>query len=366
MKRILALLLAFIMIAGVAGCSFLQPQPEPTEPTEPSVMAPPEPVQKTIHVLLPAAGEGWDADAAAQAMIAVEALQAEGVFLVETATYETPEQQAQLLADIAAKSTGDGSIGVVTMPASAETDFSQLLEANVAYALAGEIPQAAAAGSVANVYHDQYAIGAAAAAYLVSKGLEEGDKVLLISGLSDEEALRTEGFKLYLQGKLASEGEVIADSWASLSSIVYSDMQGTTREDAKNYFVSYMDSSSNAKTKYIAAWDDTYVLGILDALAGEEMDSDRKETFLKQTPNVTGFGGKKELCDLLSGAAPAENLSAFESVATIAHNADILQKAVQSMAAYFAGAVVEQDQPQSILWVRNQTVTTEAAQEAAQ
>ena len=357
MKTILALLLALIMTVGLMGC--MQPEPEETQPTEPSVMAPPEPVKKTIHILLPMTAEGWDGAAAAQAQTAAKALQEEGNYEIVTASYGSAEQQTQLLADIAAQSSKDGSVGVVTMPLAGELDaaLAGLLEANVAYALAGTIPEAAASGSVANVQYDQHAIGAAAAAYLVSQGLEEGDKVLILAGLSDEEALRTEGFKLYLQGKIQHEGGTIADSWSSLSSIVYSDMQGTTREDAANYFVSFMDSSSNAKTEYIAAWDDAYVLGILDALEGGEIDADRKATFLDRTPHLTGFGGSKDLCDVLSGAVTMESAASFGSIATIAHSTDLLQLAVQAMADYFAGNVVEQDQTQPITWIDAENVS---------
>ena len=361
MRRILAFLLVFLMIAGLAGCSLLQPKPEPTEPTEPSVMAPPEPVKKTIHVLLPMTVEGWDGAVGMQAQAAAKALQEEGNYEIITANYGSSEQQAQLLADIAAQSSKDGSVGVVTMPLAGELDaaLAGLLEANVAYALAGTIPQAAAAGSVANVQYDQHAIGAAAAAHLVSKGMEEGDKVLLLAGMSEEEAQRTEGFKLYLQGKIQHEGETIADSWSSLSSIVYSDMQGTTREDAKNYFVSFMDSSSNAKTKYIAAWDDAYVLGILDALEGDEIDAERRQTFLERAPHLTGFGGSKDLCDVMSGTVPMECTASLGSIATMNHSADLLKLAVQAMADYFAGTVVEQDQTQPIVWVSGETVSKE-------
>ena len=51
MKRRLALLLALVMVFGMAACS--KPEPESTEPTVPPTQAPTEPVRKTIHILLP-------------------------------------------------------------------------------------------------------------------------------------------------------------------------------------------------------------------------------------------------------------------------------------------------------------------------
>lgn len=350
MKKILALLLAFVMVCSLAGC--MRQEDEQTQPTEPSVMAPPEPVKKTIHVLLPATVEGWEGAASQQALLAIDSMKAEGKFEIVTDVYGSYEQQTELLSQIAAQSTGDGSHAVVTMPISPEVDavFADLLEANVAYALANFIPAGAEAASVTNVQYDQKAIGAAVAAYMVSQGLEEGDKVLILAGLSDEEAQRTEGFKLYLQGKIEHEGAPIAHSWSSLSSIVYSDMQGTTREDAENYFVSFMDSSANAKTKYIAAWDDAYVLGILDALEGDAIDADRKETFLERTPYLTGCGGSQVMLDVLTGTPVYSSMDSFGGIQTVVLSTDLLKIAVETMAAHLDGTVVLQDNTQPIVW----------------
>ena len=152
MKKVIAVLLALALAVSMAACS-----PPAAEEAAPAETKPPfevEPVQKVIHVVLPAAQEGWDAAAAAEAKLAVEELLAEGAVRVETAQYENPEQQIAILEEIAAKSAGDGSLAVVTMPASQNMDavFEKLLEANVAYALAETIPAGAEAASVAYVY----------------------------------------------------------------------------------------------------------------------------------------------------------------------------------------------------------------------
>ena len=374
MKKILAMILVLAMIFGLMGC-MIGKEAEP-EATEPPTQAPTEPVTKVIHVLLPTAAEGWEGAAGAKVQTAAEALQAEGTFDVRITAYTTPEEQIKLLEDIAAQSPRDGSQAVVTMPVSsvsadiaAETEdaaeaapvddtaqkleaaLAALTEANVSYALAGRIPETAEAASVANVCYDQRSIGAAAAAYMTAQGLTQKQNVVIIQGLSQEEAERTEGFKLYLQGKLAVDGQTIETPWTSLENIIYSDMQGATQDSAEIYFDTYMDSKDHADTKYIAAWDDAYVLGVLEALEGETMDSKIKKTFLEGKPVITGFGGSQAMLDVLSGNSQYTNLESFGGIQTMVCAQELMKLALEAMAAYLNGAVVEQDQTQPIIWI---------------
>ena len=372
MKRILAFVLVLAMMFGLMGCMIGKEEAAEEEPTTvPTTVPPTEPPRKVIHVLLPGDTEGWLAAAAAGARAEAEALQAAGNFDVNITVYTTAEEQIRLLEEIAAQSPKDGTHGVVMMPvpvqaavtddqsaepvedptAKLEAALAALVEANVAYALADWVPEAASAASVANVCYDQRQIGAAAAAYLVEKGLTQKKRVVIIQGMSEEEAARTEGFKLYLQGKMEVNGKTIQKAWTSLSNIVYSDMQGTTKDSAETYFDTYMESKDHADTKYIAAWDDVYVLGVMEALEGETIASKIKKTFLKGKPVVASCGGSQVMLDLLAGKSEYSNLKSFGGIQTMAYSQDLLKLALQAMAAYFGDTVVEQDQTQPITWI---------------
>ena len=341
MKRILAIVLALVMLLSLAGCSFGKPEEEPTVPT---MVPPTEPAQKVLHILLPDT-----MDAQAMGLADVQAQNTD----VKIVTYADAQAQTALLNEIAAQSPKDGTHGVVTIPASREMAdvFTALTDANVAYALADTIPTGAEAASVANVCYDQRLIGAAAAAYLVANGLTQDQKVVIIQGLSEEEAERTEGFKLYLQGKLEVDGKTIDEAWTSMASIIYSDMQGESQDSAEVYFDTYMESSDHADTKYIAAWNDAYVLGVMEALEGETIDAKIKQTFLEGKPFITGCGGAQTMVDVLAGNSQYSNLAAFGGIQTIACSQDLLKLAVEAMAAYLDGAVVQQDQTQPITWI---------------
>ena len=368
MKRLIAILLALVMTLGLYACGQqTSVETEPTEPTPPPTMAAYEPNPKTIHVLVPATVEGWDGSAAQAAIDLAEKIQAEGSITVVTDEYGSVEQQIQRLEDIAAAGPNDGSVGVVLMPAGdgVEEALQKLLEANVSYALAENIPESAAGASVANVYYDHRQIGAAAAAYLVNMGLTQKNDVVVLEGLSDEDALKTEGFQLYLQGKLSVDGKAIETPWTDFSTVAYSDMEETTREGAKTYFETYMEDGDRAWTGYFASWDDDYILGMVDALNDGHITSRNRNRLFDMEPVVTGFGAGTELRALLAeeeqpAAEDAQDteekpevlyVEDFRSINSLVYDPGMLAQALQAMADYMAGSVVEQDQPLNVEWM---------------
>ena len=352
MKRLIACILALIMILSMSACA--KQQEASVEETKPAEV-PVEPAKKVIHVLVPADQEGWQAKAAAAATEAAETIKATGKHNVVVNTYADAADQKKLLEDLAAQSTKDGSLGVVLMPAAADMEeaLAKLLEANVSYALADTILPVAAAASVANVSYDQQMIGAAVAAWMVQEGLTEDQKVVFVQGASEAETLRAEGFCLYLQGKLDYEGKLIEAPWTGLNNIVYSQMQGQIRESAEAYFTTYMNDADHADTKYLVAWEDTYVLGILDALKGDGIDEDYKAEFLEGKPVVATCGGSQAIVDVLK--TPGENI--FGKLQMVSYSADLLKIAVEAMAAYFDGTVMPQENIQSIAWINAENVS---------
>ena len=180
--------------------------------------------------------------------------------------------------------------------------------------------------------------------------LAEQEELMGLHIVADD--LRTQGFKQYLQGKLAYDGKLIEKSWSSVKNLVYSDMQGTTQESAETYFQTYMDSAEHAATRYIVAWDDTYALGVLEALEGANISESVKKTFLEGKPVMASVGGNEALSQVLSGTNPNyTNIASFEQIRSIQYSQNLLADALTAMCDYFAGQVVEQDQIQPIQWM---------------
>lgn len=369
MKKLIVCLLALAMVLGLCACA--EPEPVPTEATEPPTMAPYEPSPKMIHLLVPENAEDWEAAAVQAAQAKADELNAAGT-AVTVSTYADAQAQIKLLEDIATQSPQDGSVGVVLMPASEEVAdaLQKLLDANVSYALADNIPAAAAGASVANVHYDHYQIGAAAAAYLVNAGLTQKNDIVILQGFSDQDAQKTEGFKLYLEGKREVDGKTIETPWTDFSTISYSDMETADREGAKGYFETYMEDADQSYTGYFAAWDDQYILGMLDALEDEHISKTNRNHLFSMDPTLTGFGTDAELMQLLTPEEPEETeqtdddtdtpkdaddpkytyLEDFSDINSMCYDANMLQMALQAMADYMAGNVVEQEQLQSVQW----------------
>lgn len=329
-------------------------------------------------MLIPEAGEGWAAEAAAAARAKAEELTSAGI-AVTVQTYTDDAAQAKLMEEIAAAGPNDGSVGVALMPAgeAAVAALQTLLDANVSYALAENIPAEAAGASVANVYYDHRQIGAAAAAYLVKMGLTQKNDVVVLEGLSDADALKTEGFQLYLQGKLPVDGETIETPWTDFSTVAYSDMEETTRQGAKTYFETYMEDGDRAWTGYFAAWDDDYILGMVDALNDGHITNKNRNRLFDMKPVVTGFGASAQLRELLADEEqPADDdtqntntepeilyVEDFRSINSVVYDATMLAQALQAMADYMAGSVVEQDQLLSVQWMNPVPVTEDTTEE---
>lgn len=127
--------------------------------------------------------------------------------------------------------------------------------------------------AVSNIKYDNVEIGAAAASYLVSKGMKEGDKVVCIEGDgSSADTDRTDGFNKYLKGEVEYNGAKIETPWTSLDSVSYSGATGWNPANAQSYFETYMSNADNADTKYIAAWDSGLALAVFDALEGSAIE----------------------------------------------------------------------------------------------
>lgn len=373
MKRLIAIVLAFVMLLGLTACGkqAAPAQTAPTETTPPPTMEAYVPPVKTLYVLIPDTGDEWDDEAARLAVEAVEKLQAEGSLAVETVSYDSVEAQIQCLEEIAAAGTGDGSQGVVLMPEdeTVADALQKLLEANISYALADVIPESAAAASVTNVYYDQRLIGAAAAAYLTDAGLRQKNDVVIIQGITEADAQKTEGFKLYLEGKLEVNGKTIETPWGSFATLAYSDMEAPTREGAKNYFETYMEDGDRAWTGYFASWDDEFLLGVLDALKDEYISDENRGRLYDMEPVFTGFGPSTELCEILEHAAQAEETGEYtyldeilyelRDMNSMVYDASMLAMATEAMAAHMAGEVVPQEQILNVAWWREPPVQEE-------
>ena len=358
MKKLIALLLALVMVICLVACGEpatpdtpdepdTQGQPDETQGQEPPV----EEAKKTIYVLAPSPDHGWTGAVGVAAEEKVNELNAEGKYEVIMQTFATADDQIKQIEDIIAKGYAEGTVGVAMLPFGndVENAIQALIDAGIPYTAADRIIPSVAPAAVSNVKYDNIEIGAAAASYLVANGLKEGDKVYVVEGDgSSADTDRTLGFEQYLKGEVEYAGAKIETPWTSLDSVSYTGPTGWNPANAQTKFEEYMSDSANADTKYIASWDDGLTTGIFDALEGSAIDQATKDAFLANAPYITGCGGSQGLYNVIGGNYTAYPVAEkFAGVMSVTYPPAMIQVTIQAMVDYFDGAEVIQDNVQS-------------------
>ncbi|MCI8525095.1 MAG: substrate-binding domain-containing protein [Oscillospiraceae bacterium] len=382
MKKLIALLLAVLMVVGLMACAKDEPaandpqtdapapstddaaepaeEPKDDEPAEPA-----EPTgsdaKKTIYVLTPNPDHGWTGAIGVFAQEKVDAVNTDGAYNAVLLTSASADEQIAQIEDIVANDPGDGSIAVAMLPQgeAVENAIQQLIDAGIPYTAADRIIASVADAAVSNIKYDNNEIGAAAAYYMVSNGMKEGDKCVVFEGDgSSADTDRTDGFNMYLKGEYEYNGEKIAEPWSDLSSITYSGSLGWSQANCQAFFETYMSDASNADTKYLAGWDDGYVLGTLDALEGSAIDESIKETFLANAPYLTGCGGPEAVYAILRGDSTSytDITPSFGGIMSVTYPPAMIQDTIQAMIDYLDGKDVLHDNTQSAQCVTSDNV----------
>ena len=360
MKKLIALLLALVMVIGLVACGAekapveeapVEEAPVEEAPVEEAPVEEAPEAQKTIYVLVPNPDHGWTGAIGVAAQEKVDALNAEGKYNVVMQTFATADDQIKQIEDIVANNPGDGSIGVAMLPAGndVENAIQQLVDAGIPYTAADRIIPSVAPSAVSNVKYDNVEIGAAAASYLVANGLKEGDKVAVIEGDgSSADTDRTDGFNKYLLGEVEYNGAKIETPWTSLDSVSYSGATGWNPANAQAWFETYLSNADNAATKYIASWDDGLSCGVFEALAGSAIDASIKDAFLANAPYITGCGGSQTFYNTIAGDYSVYPVAeSFGGIMSVTYPPAMIQVTIQAMVDYFDGAEVAQDNTQS-------------------
>ncbi len=362
MKKLIALLLALVMVLGLVACAPAADN-ESTPPASQDVAddtVGTDEAKKTIYVLTPSPDHGWTGAIGVAAQEKVEALNAEGKYEVIMQTFATADDQTKLIEDIIAKEHEEGTVGVAMLPAGNDVEgaIQQLIDAGIPYTAADRIIPGVAGAAISNVKYDNIEIGAAAAAWLVANGLKEGDLVAVIEGDgSSADTDRTKGFNDYLTGAVEYAGAKIETPWTSLDSVSYSGPTGWNPANAQTWFENYLSDAKNAETKFIASWDDGLTCGIFDAVEGSSIDDATKATFLEGAPFITGCGGAQALYNVIGGDFSAyPNAEKFGGVMSVTYPPAMIQVTIQAMVDYFDGAEVLQDNTQSAEQVHKDNV----------
>ena len=341
MKKTVALGMAALMVIGLAGCS--TDSNSQSGGNGGSLEA-----QQHIYVLTAPEDHGWSGSVATFAKEKIDEVNGAGTYTAELITSADAAEQIRNVEDIVSR--GEENISVVIQPIddTVQSAIQQLIDAEIPYVAFDRIIDGVSQAAVSNVKGDNEGIGAAAAAYFVSLGLQPGDQVYVYEGdTSSVTTLRDEGFTKYLTGELEFEGATIEESakWTEedLASITYSGAMNWSRSDTKTSFESLMGDASNAGIKWFYAEDDELTMGILEALDGGGIDEGTKEAFLANQPVISGCGGLDELYAVMRGETYTDISEQLGGLVSVTYSPAMIQTAIQDMVDYLDGKEVTQD-----------------------
>jgi ribose transport system substrate-binding protein len=300
-----------------------------------------------IYVLTASEDHGWTGSVATFAKEKVAEINEEGTYTSEVITSSDAGDQIKKIEDIIAK--GETNIAVVVQPIddTVQSAIQQLIDAEIPYVAFDRIIDGVSDSAVANVKGDNEGIGAGAAAYFVSLGMEPGETVYVYEGdTSSVTSLRESGFTEYLLGNLEFNGEKIADDkkWTKdqLDKIIYSGAMNWSRSDTKTSFETLMGDASNAEIKWFYAQDDELAMGIIEALNGGGIADSTKSAFLANKPAITGCGGLDEYYEVLRGNS-YKDLAKDCTFMSVTYSPSMIQTAIQDMVDSLDGKTVNQN-----------------------
>lgn len=345
MKKTIALFLAIVLAVALVGCGTsgkTEASPAASAAATATTTAP------KIMVLTPTESTGWTGSVATFAKTTVEKINSDGKYKAELKTAASGDEQNSQLEDIAANYKA-GEVVVVILPFddTVQSGLQAIIDQGIEYVAFDRLIQSVASSAVANVKGDNKGVGAACGSYLVGQGMKPGDKVFVFEGdTSSVTTDRKAGLEAYLKGELEYNGKKIETPWtdADLASLQYSGALSWSQTEAQTWFETLMSDSSNANVKYLCAFDDSFIIGVMDALKGSAISDDVKNTFFSGKPAMTGCGGAENVYKILRGESEYQDIAnKFGGICSTTYSPAMIQTAIQLMIDHLDGKTVEQD-----------------------
>ena len=345
MKKTIALFLAIVMAIALVGCGTSgksEASPEASAEASATAAAP------KIIVLTPTESTGWTGSVATFAKAKIDEINSAGKYEAELKTAASGDEQNSQLEDIAANyKAGQVVVAILPFDDTVQSGLQAIIDQGIEYVAFDRLIQSVAASAVANVKGDNKGVGAACGAYLANQGLKPGDKVFVFEGdTSSVTTDRKAGFEAYLKGELEYDGKKNETPWtdADLASLQYSGALSWSQTEAQTWFETLMSDASNANVKYLCAFDDSFIIGVMDALKGSAISDDVKAKFFAGKPFITGCGGAENVYKILRGESDYTDIAGkFGGICSTTYSPSMIQTTIQLMIDHLDGKPVQQD-----------------------
>lgn len=342
MKKIVALLLALMMVFALAACGGGS-----DEPKEPDAEA----TGSTIYVLGPTPDHGWTAQAGAYAQAKCDEITAAGEYKAVYMAASSGEEQVDQCNTIIA----NGDAAVVVMMAlddSAQAGQEALYAENIPFISFDRIIEATEAYAILNASGDNWQCGAGIAYWLQQQGMKPGDTIVTLYGDNGTVcSRRAEGFTQFLKGEIKYsdkvEGEFeTAEVWddAAIDAALntYSVVCDWSADGAYNYMDQKLadivaDAKANGGKLFIYSMDDEMTFGVMNYIetASDELKADLEGLEVY----ISAIGGMQELYDVMAGTADQAALAEqyFDNMMSVYFSPKMMQDIIEKGLEYLAG-----------------------------
>lgn len=296
-----------------------------------------------IAILVPNADHGWTGAVMNYAQEYAAKINAEGKYSAKVITSSDSNNQIAQLEDIVANKNYK-SVVILPYDNMLENAMLKLANSGIPFVMFDRVIDTVAANAVSSVKGDNEGIGAATAARFVKKGLQPGDKILVLPGdKSSVPEARNKGFKDYLINEAGWTEKQFNDN------VTFTADTGWSRATGKQLFTDWITAKTVDEinqVKWVFTHDDEIGMGILEALKETSLDAAKKAAFLRGDVSLASSSGLNEMYSVLKGIHKNDYTAEVAGLAdlfSVTYDPAMIQIAIQDMVDYLNGDSVAKD-----------------------
>ncbi len=314
MKKVLAMILALVMVLSLAACG--EKAPADDGAADDGAAA------NTLYVLGPTPDHGWTAQAGAYAQAKCEAITAEGKYKAVYMAASSGEEQVDQCNTIIAN--GDAAeVVMMALDDSAQAGQEALYAEGIPFISFDRIIEATEKYAILNASGDNWQCGAGIAYWLQANGMKPGDTVVVLYGDNGTVcSRRQEGFEQFLRGEVKysdkQTGEYeTTEVWdqAALDAVFsgYTVVCNWSADGAYDYIEQKFDeivatAKANGGNLYIYSMDDEMTFGVLNYLEAGASEATLADLEAMNV-YISAIGGMQELYDVMAGTDAQSELA---------------------------------------------------------
>ena len=337
MKKIIALLLAVVMVLALVACSGKTDAKKNDG--------------KTVYVMGPTPDHGWTAQAGTYAQAKCEEITKAGTYKGTYFSASSGEEQVDQCNTIIAN--GDAAIVVMmALDDSAQAGQEALHAENIPFISFDRIIEATEAYAVLNASGDNWQCGRGIAYWLQKNGMKPGDTIVTLYGDNGTVcSRRAEGFTEFLTGAEKYSDEALgqdfettevweaADVEAALNT--YATVCDWSADKAYDYMEQKMEeivaaAKANGGNLYIYSMDDEMTFGVMNYIetAPDALKADLKELNVY----ISAIGGMQELYDVMADTTEGTIANTyFDDMMSMYFSPKMMQDVIDKGLEYLSG-----------------------------